>query len=452
MNDMPDQDGSDDGLLLPLTLPHCQRTVISYTVTVAPGAPLVTRTVNAWFDWLRDGDWDDLPECPDGTLAPEHAVRNQPVLLPAGTWVLQTPYFVPYNPDPEEPLWMRISIAEGRAPTVPGSNMADGRGPPHGYRYGETEDYYFEPEPDPDYDIYIKDSAADDGSVPSSSPWWESPDIWVRNDGDCTQTDHENPTAGSSTTVCVRVRNRMTTTVHNTNVDVYWANAALSLTWPGSWNGIGSFNIPSLAGGAIEVKSVSWNVPFFAGHICFLARADALEDPLATGPDTIAPVDHVPNNNNIAQKNGNIVDYPEVEDCGFYTTTVYTEVVLFDAVNSTNAAIQADIIFDSDDFPLGTGTFIVDPGDLLGDWNTLTNFSQSGNMLIPTAFPASMNDVQMGPNEIARMGMTLAARIDVRFTVDVEEQVNGTSVGGIQYVRDLPNCVYLPIIMKAYAP
>lgn len=452
-NDMPDQDGADDGLLYPVNLPDCQRTVISYTVTVAPAAPPVTRTVNVWIDWNRDGDWADSHTCTQANDAPEWAVQNQQIVLGPGTWVLQTPAFLPYNKNEDDPIWLRISIADQRAPRDPASGIVDGQGSPNGYWYGETEDYYIVPEPDPDYDIYIKDSGADFGSVPSSSPWWESPDIWVRDDGDCTNLTHENPTAGSSTTVCIRVRNRMSTTVQNTTVNVYWASAALGLSWPGSFSPVGNFNIPSLAGYAETVQSVSWNVPAISGHMCLLARADSPpHDPIGSGPDTVVPVDEVPNNNNIAQKNSNVVDFTEIKECGFYSTTVQTETVIFDAVNTEASPIQVDISFDSSDFPLGTGTFIVDPGSLWGDWASLSNFSTSGNTLIPTAFPATMVDVQMAANETARMTMTLAAEIDVRFTVTVEETKDGESVGGITYVRDLPRCVYLPVIMKETTP
>jgi hypothetical protein len=451
--DTPDQDGQDDGLLYPVSLPHCTRTIISYTVTVAPGAPYNERYVNVWFDWDRDGSWDDAPTCPGGTLAPEWAVQNQVVTMGPGTYVLQTPYFLPYNPDADKPMWMRISIADQPAPTVAGANLpADGQGPKEGYQYGETEDYYFPQEQEPDYDIYIKDSGSDDGSVPSSSPYWISPDIWVRNDGDCTKSVHQNPNPGSTTTVCVRVRNRMATTVTKIQVNVYWASAGLNLLWPGSWNGIGSFNIPSLAGGAEEVKSVTWNVPFITGHFCLLARADAKEDPLPTGPDTIVPVDYVQNNNNIAQKNAHIVAYPEITVCGFYTTTVYTETVFFDAIGDPSGATAVDIEFSSSDFPLGDGAMIVDPGSLWGRWTSLTHFNPVGIGLIPTAFPATMTGIVMGPHETARMTLIIAAQIDEKFTISVKENIGGSDVGGIDYVRNLPRCVYLPIITKEWLP
>ncbi len=443
--DVPDRDGSDDGLLFPVAWPHCVPTVISYTVTSVVTGEFY---VNVWFDWNRDGDWSDVFTCTKAFDAPEWAVQNQGIAVAPGTFVFQTPTFLPYDPSPDDPLWMRISIAERMAPVAPGSDRADGRGPADGYQAGETEDYYLRPHQEPEYDIYLKDNDTDDGSVPSSTPWWVSPDIWVRHDGDCTNTTHQNPVPGASETICVRVRNRLTTTVHNITVNVYWAPAALGLSWPGSWSGIGSFNVSSLAGGATTVQSVVWNVPFIAGHFCLLARVDSLEDPLGSGPDTVAPVNGVPNNNNIAQRNTHAVEYPEITTCGVYTTTVYTDIVYFDAVNTWNVTKTVDIEFDSTDFPLGSGVLIVEPGSLWGRWASLTNFNQVGTTLRPTAFPATMGGIPLGPSETARMTMTIAAEIDERFTIRVEESVGGVKVGGIEYVRDLPRCIYLPIILK----
>ena len=303
-----------------------------------------------------------------------------------------------------------------------------------------------------DYDIYIKDNGTDDGSVPASSPWWTSPDIWVRNDGDCTETDHENPIAGTSTTVCIRVRNRMSTQVDNITVNVYWASAALGTWWPGSWNYVSSLAIASLSGGAETVGSVPWNVPYITGHACLLARADAPHDPLGSGSDTTLPVDSVQNNNNIAQKNSSIADMPEITTCGVYTTTVSTDTIYFDAVNTTNSNTTVNIVFDSSDFVLGSGSLMVEPGSLWGRWSSYPGFSASSPTLLATAFPASMQGIVMAPYETARITMTVAAEIDRRFTISVEEKVGATVVGGIEYVRDLPFCLYMPVIIKNWSP
>ena len=140
-------DGGDDSIDLPLSLPNCGLTSFDYEVTVIePGTNL---WVNVWFDFNRDGDWDDTVDCPAGT-APEWAVQNQFLFnLPAGFHEIATPGFMSAHPEgAHEYIWMRITLSE--QPWTGGSNPGergnDGSGPQGKYQIGETEDYFFIPE------------------------------------------------------------------------------------------------------------------------------------------------------------------------------------------------------------------------------------------------------------------------------------------------------------------
>jgi hypothetical protein len=161
-------------------------------------------------------------------------------------------------------------------------------------------------------------------------------------------------------------------------------------------------------------------------------------------------VDYVYNNNNIAQKNTNTVGDPSAVECGLITSAIYTDIVYFDAVNTKTSAVKADIEFDSNDFPLGVGTLIIDPGDLWGDCSSLTNLNQVGGTLIPTAFPATMGDCDLAASETVRMTMTIAAPTDEDFAISVVELIDDKEIGGIDYIRELPNCLYLPVILKEF--
>jgi hypothetical protein len=149
-NDRPDLDAADDGVQVPLLLPHCQQATFDYVVTVAPlpiePPPLY---VNVWLDWNRDGDWNDVSECPDGTVVPEWAVQNQVLnLVTSGPHNITTPKFMCWHPAvaaAERPIWMRITLSERQWGMVLSAARAGGDGPPDGYQYGETEDYYFVP-------------------------------------------------------------------------------------------------------------------------------------------------------------------------------------------------------------------------------------------------------------------------------------------------------------------
>jgi hypothetical protein len=151
--DNPDKDGADDGLLLPLVFPHCYPAQFNYIVTVTGpmAAPLY---VNAWCDWNRDGDWDDIMPCPHGP-ADEWAVQNQMLTFAGpGIYTFTTPPFLPWHPvgapGDRLPLWLRITLSE--QPWQPGAGIVGwgGSGPAAGYQFGETEDYYVAPEiPEP---------------------------------------------------------------------------------------------------------------------------------------------------------------------------------------------------------------------------------------------------------------------------------------------------------------
>ncbi|UCG49589.1 MAG: hypothetical protein JSU94_07370, partial [Phycisphaerales bacterium] len=174
--DRPDQDQADDGVQVPLVLPHCKRTTFDYKVTVAP-LPLEPPTlyVNVWLDWNRDGDWDDTMQCPGATAptpAPEWAVQNQVLnLVTSGPHTITTPPFMCWHPQPgvdPRPIWMRITLSEQQWPPVPGTIPAGGEGPPQGYDIGETEDYYFTPEPPPPPELEFGDAPEGALAYPST--------------------------------------------------------------------------------------------------------------------------------------------------------------------------------------------------------------------------------------------------------------------------------------------
>jgi hypothetical protein len=142
------QDQGDDGVIFPIKMPSCGWTTFDYTVNVVD--PNIDMWVNVWFDFNRDGDWNDtnLPStttaCPN-TPVSEWAVRNQLLFnLPVGLNKITTPGFTCWNPDDKSKnIWMRITLSE--QPWKGGSG-AGGSGPANGYQDGETEDYYFLPD------------------------------------------------------------------------------------------------------------------------------------------------------------------------------------------------------------------------------------------------------------------------------------------------------------------
>jgi hypothetical protein len=147
------KDGYDDGVIFPLSLPNCGWATFDYKVKVInPGTDL---WVNVWFDWNRDGDWDDdsitnpTLSCSNG-LVREWAVRNQYLYnLPAGVNRITSPAILSWHPQSgSKKIWMRITLSEQpwKGGATPGKVGNGGSGPQDGYMYGETEDYLFTPD------------------------------------------------------------------------------------------------------------------------------------------------------------------------------------------------------------------------------------------------------------------------------------------------------------------
>jgi PKD repeat protein len=158
--DVADRDGADDCIQVPLVLPSCTTTSFAFTVTSVRDFKLMY--VNVWFDWNRDGDWNDAPKCETGALAPEWAVQNQAISIgSAGLHTLTTNPFLPWNPVSKTPLpiWMRITLSERKWNRD--EMLEPGAGPRGGYELGETEDYYFVP---------IQEGDRDFGDAPAPYP------------------------------------------------------------------------------------------------------------------------------------------------------------------------------------------------------------------------------------------------------------------------------------------
>ena len=103
-------------------------------------------------------------------------------------------------------------------------------------------------------------------------------------------------------------------------------------------------------------------------------------------------------------------------------------------------------------FPLDVGAFNVEPGGLWGRWSTLENFDPSGMALIPFDFPARIGGVQMAPFESVQVTVAVTTEIGIEFTIEVRENINGELIGGIHFLRDLPECIFLPLVERFEDP
>ena len=139
-NDKADEDGADDGVSWIPSLADCAANSFNVYLTVPANGYTGTLYANVWFDFERDGDWNDEGLCGSETVS-EWAIQNRGFQLSPGTHVF-TATVGGFHPAGMEfdPLWMRITLSDTPVPVFNG--YSDGRGPAAGFLYGETEDYF----------------------------------------------------------------------------------------------------------------------------------------------------------------------------------------------------------------------------------------------------------------------------------------------------------------------
>jgi len=154
-------------------------------------------------------------------------------------------------------------------------------------------------------DLWIMDKPGDTGTELTTSPFWRSPDLWIRNSDDG-GTSHQAPEFGQDNWFYARVRNRGTQTARafavSFEVKIYQGTQFVYPQdfLPATATAVG-FNLPP--GGSTIVKA-RWprsEVPAAGAHGCLLANAYCATDDALAGK-------HVWEDNNLAQKNLTIVD------------------------------------------------------------------------------------------------------------------------------------------------
>lgn len=144
------RDGSDDGVTVPTLLPQCGTATVTITGQNNTRQDL---NVNAWFDWNRDGDWEDGSVCGCGDN--EWAIQDQTVV--PGAFTLNIP-IVPCHPTvPYDPLWARVTLAPPQLsalgpPYIYGGSPNASWGGEGCFDDGETEDYFVQPQ-QPAFDL-----------------------------------------------------------------------------------------------------------------------------------------------------------------------------------------------------------------------------------------------------------------------------------------------------------
>jgi serine protease len=172
-------------------------------------------------------------------------------------------------------------------------------------------------------DIYIRDTVADDGTIPSAGAANVSPDVIV------TTTAAANPQAtygagsanenldtlgglvvsGQTNYVYVRMKNRGTATAAGCRATVYWSEPSTLVT-PSSWTSVGTTAPVDVDHNLTVTQPLTWNTVPATGHYCFVAIISHPLDPAPAAPTGSWAdfVDFVTRHNNVAWRNFDVVD------------------------------------------------------------------------------------------------------------------------------------------------
>jgi subtilisin family serine protease len=322
-------------------------------------------------------------------------------------------------------------------------------------------------------DLYMQDQTTDSGIEPnpSTAAYYASPDIWVRNNNDG-GTVHQNPEAGQTNYVYVKVRNRgnIASSAIGNNLKVYWAAASAGLSWTYPWTGaiyfcsnnlvpvggqIGSAQtIPSISSGGSTTLVFAWNppkptdYPCFdnSGHFCLLARIETRNaSPYGMAfPETSYLGDNVQKNNNIVWKNVSIVNLlPDMHlvrtsvliagakllSKSFQTTNITFNIPNEKGNNNILNVANVDIDLDgfTDAWLKGGGK--VDSGKVYKDKNGKTLIRLTGTK--GTIYGVPIASTQIGSITLAITPLKFSAKLLYLF--DIQQMDKATAIGGERF-------------------
>jgi hypothetical protein len=158
----------------------------------------------------------------------------------------------------------------------------------------------------PQPDLWMKDDPAHTGADGWSGTFWNSPDLWIRNNDD-DGTVHESPEYGQDNWFYARVRNKSTQARADHFVVTFNAKsfAGTQFVYPADFlPAISAKAEFDLGPGETRIVKAKWprnNIPLPGTHACLLASVISRQDHPANGA-------HVWEHNNLAQKNMTIIN------------------------------------------------------------------------------------------------------------------------------------------------
>ena len=218
------------------------------------------------------------------------------------------------------------------------------------------------------------------------------------------------------------------------NLEVYFADASTSLSWPTGWTLIGTVSVSGFAAHTTKVVEQAWSPPG-TGHFCLLARWVSASDPMAVAEGTDIEA-NVRNNNNIVWRNVNVVDLAGDQSSD---ATVIVR-------NDSDQRVPATLTIGG---PRGglrpsfttQGQVLVRFDDRLADvWQKSghkgSGFKRDGNLLLVGREGAWIDNLILPPHFEGRMTLRFRKLPSTQkrvFELDVTQSAGTRTIGGVSY-------------------
>jgi hypothetical protein len=120
---------------------------------------------------------------------------------------------------------------------------------------------------------------------------------------------HEDPYTGPGITNWVYVKLHNGGNAFSGDIEVYYTDSSISMSWPTGWTLIDSKNL-NIAANSTTIAEIQWtNLPPAGDTYCLVARWNCAADPMHT-PEGTSISTNARQNNNIIWKNITIIDAP----------------------------------------------------------------------------------------------------------------------------------------------
>ncbi len=289
--------------------------------------------------------------------------------------------------------------------------------------------------------VWMRDTWNDTGLEPdpatAGESMWRSPYIWIRNSAqDPTflhQHEHENPKMGIPNWIYVKMHNGGV--ADNGNLEIYYAQASVSLTWSGAWTLLTSVPV-NINAASTKIIEIPWNSLPGVGHYCMVARWSSVADPISfaeTGDINY----NTRQNNNIIWRNLNIEDMdPDADE---KTETFYVQ---SNESRGINIKLTDEPLWPKPKFTETGRVFLKLNDTLYAAWKQGgakgTGIKASDNEIEITAADASVDNIMLTTKEkmavairFVKTKQTISDKYN--YTVKQTDASGGNVVGGVTY-------------------